>query len=749
LQQRAASGDSGWATLRARCDSDASGSVEQPSGNAYPDAPNIGQGYQGDGYFPEILALGLCYRTAAGVDAASAAKWAAAGSRLLAAMATPPGSGGESPSTDDGYGIRNYGIGMAIGYDWLSPALDATTRAAVASALETWIGWYDKSGFINNEPIGNYFAGYLFAKGAAAIALEGSDPNADTWWSDVATRLWGQLAGPAYKTSLAGGGWPEGWQYGPLSVRNVVGFLWAAQTGKGMSWWTDVPLARGEAEYIGEFAWPSRKHMDDRGTVHAQNVLGPSSSTVAMMATVLDAQGDAFAPSAHGIASDIRAVTGESIDPWQAFLFWDPSARSTSPTALPTSYFASGPGHVAMRSSWASNATWASFVSGPYIDAPDSGEQYFDEGSLAIAAGDSPVLVNATGWLPQAAGSDGENFVYDDTWGSRTRLLNNTFYVAGAVQIGADPTQASTHVERYEDGGGYVRARGAKLEQEYTGGAVTQWVRDVAYVRPGRFVVYDRTTVPSGGTDQWIAWHVPGTPTRSTSADGTPRFDVATGGTIRALLPRNTNISTVGALNAVTRIELHAPAAAQDWLTAVSVGESPEVVRLSAADGNVTSGSVVGAQFAGGARESVVLFAADHAAVAPSSGADYAVAQAADADHVIFDLVPGAYTVTSTPTNGKLAIHVASGGSMHTTPNGTLAFSVTAAGAVTPAATPSTSGTVSSTGSVSPAESVSPPATGDAPGTADPGSVNPSLPWPRRVVWQRDQAPPAHPLSPT
>ena len=315
LRQRAAAGDAGWETLSARCNADAGATVNPPSGNAYPDPPGIGQGYEGDGYIPEILALGLCYQTAAGVDDASATRWAAAGARVLAAMATPAGSGGQSPSTDDGYGIRNYGVGMAIGYDWLRPTLDAATKASVQAALGAWITWYDASGFIKDEPVGNYFAGYLFAKGAAAIALDGDDGLAATWWSDITTRMWPTLAAPAYKTALAGGGWPEGWQYGPLSVRNLVGFLWAANTGKGVTWWSDVPLAHAEAAYVGEFAWPSRKHMDDRGTVHAQTALTPSASTVAMVATVMEQQGDAFASVARGVADDIVAADPRSHRP--------------------------------------------------------------------------------------------------------------------------------------------------------------------------------------------------------------------------------------------------------------------------------------------------------------------------------------------------------------------------------------------------------------------------------------------------
>ena len=693
LQQRAAGADPSWTALRAHCDSLNGGTMNPPSGDAYPNAPNVGQGYQGDGYLPEILALGLCTQTMTGVDDAAAAGWAATGARLLAAMATPAGSGGESPSTDDGYGIRNYGVGMALGYDWLRASLDPTTSAAVQASLDAWIGWYDASGFSNNEPIGNYFAGYLFAKTAAAIALAGADPNAATWWTDVETRMWPTLLQPAYAASLAGGGWPEGWQYGPRSVQNMVGFLWAVKTGESLDWWTQIPLAADEARYITQFTWPSRKHIDDRGTVHAQADLGPSASTVAMLATVLDQQGDPFAGVAHGSAADLLAVTGETLDPWSAFLFWDPAATKTPVSTLPTSYAAAGPGHVAMRSSWDTSATWGSFVSGSYIDAPDSGEQYFDEGGLAIARGDAPVVINATGWLPQAAGDNGETFVYDDTWGSRTRLLDNVFYAAGATQDGIPPSQATTHVEHYEDGGAYVHARGRGIEQMYSpAGVVTQYLRDVTYVRPGTFVVYDRTSVANGSGDQWIAWHIPGAPTQTTAADGTPIFGVTTGGAIHALLPASATIATVGLLGVASRVELHAPAASQDWLAVITAGDTPSVVRMSAGDGNVTSGALLGAHTLGATRESVVLYATDHAAQVPCGGGDYAVTQAVDADHVIFDVAPSAtgYAVTATLANGAIDVHFAPGGPFQTTATGTLAFVVTASGQVQGAPPPKT-----------------------------------------------------------
>jgi len=123
----------------------------------------------------------------------------------------------------------------------------------------------------------------------------------------------------------------------------------------------------------------------------------------------------------------------------------------------------------------------------------------------------------------------------------------------------------------------------------------------------------------------------------------------------------------------------------------------------------------VGAHVIGSPTESVVLFPSDHAATGQSSGADYVVAQVGSAEHLLFDVAPGGYTVTATPNGaGKLAIHVVSGGSQTTTANGTLAFTVSPAGAVA-AVSPSSA-------SSPPAPVAAPPAAGNDAG-ADAGAT--------------------------
>src|ERR1051325_4889158 len=137
------------------------------------------------------------------------------------------------------------------------------------------------------------------------------------------------------------------------------------------------------------------------------------------------------------------------------------------------SHFAPGPGHVAVRSSWDTGAAWGALSGGAYEDAPDSGEQLFDAGSLSVVVGDQPLLINATGFLPQNAGTAGEDMVYDDSWGTRQRRLYNTFFVDDSSnpnnpgQNSLSPADSRAHVELFEDRGAFVRARAASLGDQY------------------------------------------------------------------------------------------------------------------------------------------------------------------------------------------------------------------------------------------------------------------------------------------
>jgi hypothetical protein len=744
LQARAAAGDAAWTALKARCDGYATGTMYAPNGAAYPDYPNVGQGYQGEDYVPVIRALGLCYRTVSGVDATAEARYGTAGASLLQAMSTPVSAGGEAPSTDSGYGIRNYGVGMAFGFDWLYPALSASVKSSVVSSLDTWIDWYDHSGFINNDPIGNYFAGYFLAKTATALATDGDNPSATAYWSDVATRMWGQLVKPQYVSRMAGGGWPEGWEYGKKAVLNMGEALWATKTATGLDWSQDVPLARDQAAYQMLFAWPSLKHLDDQGTIHSGVSLQPSAELVTGLAAMLEANGDSSAAATRGFAADVIATAGDDRALWSKFLYGDPSAPTASYKAGALSQFASGPAHVGMRSSWDTSATWGALSGGAYIDASYSGEELFDAGNLSVVTGDQPLLINPTGWLPQNAGAPGEDMVYSDSYGTKQRKLYNTFFVADSSnpynpgQNSLSPADSTAHVEGFEDDGGFVHARAVGLADQYGGSGyrpVSQFTRDLVYVRPGTFVLFDRTTVAKAAADQWLSFHTAVAPRQAATTDTTQRrFDVVVGsttvGSIRTLLPQSASTSTSNVLGTATRLEVHAPVAtaAQQWLSVVTASATTgEQVRLSQADGNVASGNMVGVELQAPQSE-VVLFASDQAAAASVTSADYSVT-AANASHVLVDIEPSSlgYSVTATPTGGKLRIQVSPGGAYQASSNKILSFTVSATGGVSAAAAPPTTTPPTTTPPTTTPPTTTPPTTTPPtttpPTTSDPQTV--------------------------
>lgn len=613
VRARARGGDGAWRALEARCDSYSPSTVEWPDGNTYPDGGGIGAGYQGDGYFPALLDVGLCYQTASGTDPARAARYGAVGAAVLEHMSAIDGSHAPNTLRDSGYGVRFYPAGMAIGYDWLYPALSPVLRSRVATAIEKWLGDFARAGFERAFPQGNYFAGYYAASAYAGMALAGDVPGGtalrDTWLH----RLHDGLVQPYYNANLRGGGWPEGWNYGPIGGVNMSLPALAARTALHL----DLihaprrpyafPLAN--PRFIMYFTWPSMTTLDDSSALYSSD--NPSLAAPWLFTTeagLLTALRDPFAPYFHSYARAARRAQpggqlGADWDLWQNMLFWDPRAPERPYTRLPRSYLARGIEMAAVRSDWTRQAVWGALKSGPYINYPENGEEYFDTGSLSIVNGARPLLVNANGALLRntPGTNDGDSYyqsIYDDVLGDGGRRdLFNVFYTGRPVPPGQTNRLrrdgARTHIDTFEDRGTYVYMRGVRLEDEYPrSGARTirSWTRTVLYVRPRTFVVYDRTAVNNAGIDQWLAWHLGG----RAVPNGSGRYDVfgqrGYAGSVDTILPagHRDEIASWFGSRKVARLEVRPsrPAATNDWLTvfdaASSAGQAANVTALSA-----------------------------------------------------------------------------------------------------------------------------------------------------------------------
>jgi hypothetical protein len=134
--------------------------------------------------------------------------------------------GDEAARRDDGYAIRNLGPYTALAYDWLhdAPGMTPELRAHARARWKAWLAWHRAHGYRVHTAATNYHAGYALAATLIAIAEAGeAGDDGAALWREV-NAMWTNELGGALADGgvLEGGDWPEGWQYGPLSVAELA-----------------------------------------------------------------------------------------------------------------------------------------------------------------------------------------------------------------------------------------------------------------------------------------------------------------------------------------------------------------------------------------------------------------------------------------------------------------------------------------------------------------------------------------------
>ena len=272
LEQKVKNNDSSWTKLKELCDKYVVGKVEYPDGTDYVVVGNIGEKYQGEGYIDPILNLGVCYNAVKNTDSALADKYAKKGIEVIMKMSAPPGDAHyQDPLRNSGYAIRFFGVGMALGYDWFWDKMSAVEKKQVYTSLNHWIEKFESAGFGRQHPQGNYFSGYYAAKALTALATEDENPKAEELWSSWLSKQHYGFVQPYYEKWMRGGGWPEGWNYGPVGTINMLWPTIGAYTAK------NIDLVRDSKSFsfpfeqqlnLIHFTWPNRKTLDDRGALY-------------------------------------------------------------------------------------------------------------------------------------------------------------------------------------------------------------------------------------------------------------------------------------------------------------------------------------------------------------------------------------------------------------------------------------------------------------------------------------------------
>jgi hypothetical protein len=739
LRQRAAASDPRWTVLRNKCNSYLPGIVRAPDPTRCGDActgSTICCGYQGESYYTALLNLALCYEIGKGLapQDPSTTAWAQKGAAVLTQMIAFT-----NYPADHGYGIRNFGPGLAIGYDWLYDYLttnEPALAANVVTGLNAWIDWYDAqpaSFDFREHPTSNYFAAYYASKAYAALATDGTNPNASTYWTGFLglqrTAIGTHLGLAAYYTRFFdGGGWAQGWQYGQLAVRNMIEPSLAAMTAKNVDLVMDPSApyhyAVNNALHLIHFATPSLTMMDDRDELSPFNPGDPGACpsmakvpvqtaltlTAALRRwSTMSASGDPVAPRLQSFTRAVRSIYAPP--PWQDMLYWDDTATETAFSGIAErSYLATN--YAVMRSDWSTSATMATLRAIPYHDK-DNAHQHPDGGALMITKGNGGPLGAWTTDVPFLVGPNFLMRCYGTTpilsaWATNLRAdllttaggratlnaFRNSTTQGQSISLYADRTPVpQPQLNTFEDRNGFVFARAENLDDLYVAtSGITEWSRDVMFVRPNQFVVYDRTTSSGTTADPNMSWNFAPTPVLAAPpSPGAVRYDVADGtvfkGAITTLLPAAATVSApenVYGSNKLYTIRVRGAATSGSikWLTVFDTASSAAAVSLASRIETPNANGALLASTTNGSNK-VVLFGTG-AAGAPIAGAITYVQPAASTIVIVADLPPNTtYAVTAVVrgTNHDVTIAPAASG-FTTSARGTLYVTITATGTV-------------------------------------------------------------------
>lgn len=335
------------------------------------------------------------------------------------------GAGGDDVVTHDtGYAMRTFAPYSAIAYDWLhdAPGVSEELRAHARARFDAWVTYYTNSGYLRNMAGANYQAGYAFAATLIAIAEAGEAGSAgDAHWATVANDIWGKALAPSFAPGgvLDGGDWPEGWQYGPLSVTEHALAARAMQDNgvsiPGAAEWADslvlrfayglTPLTK-QAYAAGDSDNETPNREPENGALVAA-IAGPGSAKAKAWARKLNTELGLKNENALFDAL-AEAKSGEN---------------AALPSDLPRNYLAKGTGNWYLRSSFEGSAVWGVFqCSRRLVDD----HQHNDAGNWVVTRGADDLVVDPS------------------PYGTLSTLTGNAPAVdSGSVPSGYSPSQAN------------------------------------------------------------------------------------------------------------------------------------------------------------------------------------------------------------------------------------------------------------------------------------------------------------------
>ncbi len=436
-----------------------------------------------------------------------------------------------------GYAARAGGFALPVAYDWLYELLTPEETDRWRRVMFRWFDWCRgvtseyNNGILyngvryheqNDGPcdgvtnvctdvsagyqvaasfwdIGdNFWSGVFSMMMLTGVATYGDVPDAVTYYNYARTDMWeNQLK--AYWESPQwgkGGDAVEGWNYGGGTFRNLYALAGLdSATGGGL--FDNVPYPD---EYIQSYIHATASNLTDmynHGQWSGTNNGRPYQYHLFPAQYVSMLRGGSYAPYAQWYLDNANfALDGST---WERFLFKKTHPSPLSVESLPLVYHNEGSDLFALRSSWANapDSVNAWFQLG---QGTRSTHENYDEGAFQIIRGNDKLIwdsgLQRDAWRQSIIqfGSTASQMPYGNDW------------------VVKDPILAQEHTAEYS----YIRAdlRGGYQKNYYPSRRADLYLKDVLYLRPNLFVIYDVTHTDASLAAKWKNWQTqyPGPP---------------------------------------------------------------------------------------------------------------------------------------------------------------------------------------------------------------------------------------------
>ena len=552
--------------------------------------------------------------------------------------------------TDAGYGIRFYVTVLALGYDWFYDDLSAGQRTQIIETINAFLdeiknGYWIGIGPWTQNTQTNYHSGYISALGLSGICTRGGGENArgEEWYTFWRDTMYDAVDKPFFDRWLGNNaGFHEALSYQPLGVNGLalVAFAQYTANAENLLGSAEWPWLLGNMRYWMHNTMPPRTYLSGRGVIPSPSgggIANPwNNQGMWIIHDLARVNSDALRPKFKRWLDDLTTLNNPTQSlPSLKVLFYDPALSSEDWTteglsSAEGSNPAGGYVRVLQRSDWTTSAVYGDLSVGPYIDSTWSGAGRWDKGSLHVQRGNVQLLVAPSAEAVRANSDPTWNYFSNDKYFSYglyyvTRVGDsNPLYQTcneanpcpgNDLALIASPIVTTSHpnrIDRYEDQTSYVYSRAVRLDTmsavSPTGHtAVAGWDRELLYLRPKVFVVYDRTNKlnrvsPAETFTQLMGWEMAKTPVTSAYGSGMYRTEVSDGGTYKGgltyVLPAGMGapaLDNFGSYGVVYRTKVAPPSETQyvNWLTVVDAADAQANLEEVAKFGTSSNADVI------------------------------------------------------------------------------------------------------------------------------------------------------------